>query len=61
MNISVGSAFKKEHLFNGSRTACNRKTSFAMNSKEQFKNLMELNLEHCCEKCVAYFNKANQK
>lgn len=61
MNITVGSTFKKEHLFNGSRTACNRKTSFDVNSKEQFKYLMNLNLDYCCKKCVAYFNRTNKK
>jgi len=58
MNISAGQSSKKEHLGNGSRTACNRKTSgIGCNGLESFKWWVEKHPDACCEKCKSVFIK----
>jgi hypothetical protein len=51
MNIATGQSARKEHLINGSRTACNRKISFGKSGKAEFKLLFQTHPELCCSKC----------
>lgn len=55
MNIATGQSAAKEHLANGSMTACNRKISTGKNDAAQFKVIAEKHPEKCCAKCLAKF------
>jgi hypothetical protein len=56
MNLTAGQSSKKEHLSNGSRTACNRKTSgIGAHSFDSFKWWAEKYPDSCCQKCLNKF------
>ena len=62
MIITKGYTAKKEHLTNGSRTACNIVTSgIGKNELEHFKWLAEEYPEICCQKCLNRFNERKAK
>jgi hypothetical protein len=63
MNITAGQSAVKQHLSNGSMTACNRRTSgIGKNSFDEFKWVAENYPEVCCSKCLNRFNeKINKK
>jgi hypothetical protein len=63
MNITAGQSAKKQHLQNGSLTACNRKSSgIGLNDFQGFKWWVEKYPEICCQKCLNRFNeKLNRK
>jgi hypothetical protein len=57
MNITSGQSAQKQHLENGSLTACNRRTSgIGKNDFQSFKWLAEKYPEVCCQKCLNRFN-----
>jgi hypothetical protein len=53
MNIASGNSAFKQHLANGSKTACNRKMSFGKLSKQEFKQELISHPESCCSKCAS--------
>lgn len=56
MNISKGQSSQKQHLSNGSLTACNVKSSgFNKNDFESYKWWAENHIEACCTKCLNRF------
>jgi len=56
MNITKGQSSQKEHLSNGSFTACNRRLSgIATNDFDHFKWCAEKYPESCCQKCFNRF------
>jgi hypothetical protein len=58
MIITAGYLAKKEHLTNGSLTACNRRSSgIGVNEFQSFKWFAEKCPEVCCKKCLNRFNK----
>lgn len=57
INITSGESSKKEHLRNGSRTVCNRKTSgVGSNDTESFTWWANTYPDACCQKCLNRFN-----
>jgi len=62
MNINYGQSAKKQHLFNGSRTFCNRRTSgINVHEFESFKSWVEEVPDMCCKKCMnRVVEKSNQ-
>ncbi len=57
MNITKGQSVSKEHLQNGSMTACNRRTSGAgKNEFESFKFFVDKYPESCCKVCLTKYN-----
>jgi hypothetical protein len=57
MIITAGGSMQKQHLRNGSRTACNRRTSgIGNNDKNEFKFWAEKYPEECCKKCLIRYN-----
>jgi hypothetical protein len=63
MNITAGQSAKKQHLVNGSLTACNRKSSgIGLNDFQEFNWWVEKHPEVCCQKCLNRFiEKLNRK
>jgi hypothetical protein len=61
MNITSGQSAKKQHLSNGSLTACNRRTSFSQHDFESFKWTAENWSSHCCQKCLNSFNEKQNR
>lgn len=56
MNLTSGQSAKKQHLSNGSLTACNRKTSgIGSNDFQNFKWWAEKYPDVCCQKCLNRF------
>jgi hypothetical protein len=57
MNITAGSSTQKQHLSNGSRTACNIRTSgIGNNDRNSFKFWAEKYPEECCKRCLIRYN-----
>jgi hypothetical protein len=57
MNITKGQSVAKEHLQNGSMTACNRRTSgVGKNEFESFKFFANKYPESCCKVCLTKYN-----
>jgi hypothetical protein len=57
MNLTKGQSAAKEHLANGSMTACNRRTSgIGKNEFEGFKFFANKYPEGCCKVCLAKYN-----
>jgi len=57
MNISKGQSVSKEHLENGSMTACNRRTSgIGKNEFESFKFFANKYPKDCCKVCLTKYN-----
>ena len=59
MNIATGQSAKKQHLFNGSRTACNRRMTGM--SFEYYKFWAEKYPEECCQKCLNRYNEKSNR
>jgi hypothetical protein len=56
MNITAGQSAKKQHLSNGSRTYCNRRTSgIGKHDFDSFKWWAEKYPDVCCQKCLNRF------
>jgi hypothetical protein len=56
MNTTSGESSAKQHLTNGSKTACNRKSSgHNKNEFESFKWWMDNAPHLCCQKCSNRF------
>jgi hypothetical protein len=56
MNIAAGQSSVKEHIFNGPKTMCNKRSNHR-NSEVYFIEIYKRNPEVCCEKCVTYLTK----
>lgn len=57
MNITAGQTTKKEHLRNGSKTACNRKSSgIGLHDFNDYKWHVTNYPEDCCKICLSRFN-----
>jgi hypothetical protein len=63
MNIASGQSAKKQHLVNGSMTACNRRNSgIGLNDFNDFKWWADKHPDACCQKCLNRFTeKLNRK
>ena len=62
MNNTKGESAKKQHLSNGSLTACNIKTSgINKNDFQSFKFWAEKYQNICCIKCLNIFNEKQNK
>jgi hypothetical protein len=57
--IASGQSSIKEHLFNGPKTMCNKK-SFYKNSLNAFIELYKKNPDNCCKKCASYLISRNK-
>ena len=62
MNITKGQSTQKQHLSNGSRTVCNRKTTgINTNEFKDYKWWAEKYTENCCKKCLSRFIEKNNR
>ena len=56
MNLASGQSSQKEHLRNGSKTACNRRTSgIGISEFKDYKWNATNYPEHCCKVCLAKY------
>ena len=57
MNLTSGQSSHKEHLRNGSKTACNRRTSgIGISEFKDYKFYATNYPEDCCKVCLAKYN-----
>ena len=57
MNLTSGQSSQKEHLRNGSKTACNRRTSgIGISEFKDYKFSATNYPEHCCKVCLTKYN-----
>jgi hypothetical protein len=57
MNIVKGQSVRKEHLTNGSMTACNRRTSgIGITDFKDYNWIATKYPEDCCKVCLAKYN-----
>jgi hypothetical protein len=62
MNITSGQSAVKQHLMNGSKTYCNRKTSgIGANDYKSFEWAVENHIHICCKKCLNTFNEKKNR
>jgi hypothetical protein len=53
MNITAGQSAQKQHLSNGAKTMCNRRTSgIGANDFNSFRWWVDNHKEICCQKCL---------
>jgi hypothetical protein len=57
MNLTSGQSSQKEHLRNGSKTACNRRTSgIGVSEFKDYKFSATNYPEDCCKVCLTKYN-----
>jgi hypothetical protein len=57
MNLTVSQSSQKEHLRNGSKTACNRRTSgIGISEFKDYQWNVDNYPEHCCKVCLTKYN-----
>lgn len=62
MNTTKGQSTQKQHLRNGSRTACNRiTTGININDFESYKWWAEKYPKNCCKICLDRYTEKNNR